>query len=183
MKLVTPATVPSLLLLYLLPKWKLQQLNIFLASHNSAWKNGSSRYPEWWGAGVVICLEQGADLHMAQLVPLPLTVSCFSKIQFFLPFWYWPTRVVPDKGPLNGCVCVVQSCQCYVHLWKVCGPYKHQQTYAEIWYRIALFDITFKGENCRVTRYYMRCYFNCTQKLTCHLDSKTKHRKKEKTKK
>jgi len=33
------------------------------------------------GAGKVICLEQGADLHMAQLMPLPLTVSCFSKIQ------------------------------------------------------------------------------------------------------
>jgi len=30
---------------------------------------------EWWGAGVDICLEQGADLHMAQLMPLPLTVS------------------------------------------------------------------------------------------------------------
>ena len=36
---------------------------------------------EWWGAGLVICLERGADLHMAQLMPLPLTVSCFSKIQ------------------------------------------------------------------------------------------------------
>ena len=33
---------------------------------------------EWSGAGVVICLERGADLHMAQLMPLPLTVSCFS---------------------------------------------------------------------------------------------------------
>jgi len=31
--------------------------------------------------GMVVCLEQGADLHMAQLMPLPLTVSCFSKIQ------------------------------------------------------------------------------------------------------
>ena len=30
---------------------------------------------------MVICLERGADLHMAQLMPLPLTVSCFSKIQ------------------------------------------------------------------------------------------------------
>jgi len=30
---------------------------------------------------VVICPELGADLHMAQLMPLPLTVSCFSKIQ------------------------------------------------------------------------------------------------------
>ena len=29
---------------------------------------------------MVICLERGADLHMAQLMPLPLTVSCFSKI-------------------------------------------------------------------------------------------------------
>jgi len=37
--------------------------------------------PEWWGAGVVTCLERGADLHMAQLMPMPLTVSCFSKIQ------------------------------------------------------------------------------------------------------
>ena len=36
---------------------------------------------EWWGAGVVICLERGADLHTAQLMPLPLTVSCFSEIQ------------------------------------------------------------------------------------------------------
>ena len=36
---------------------------------------------EWWGAGVVICLERDADLHMAQLMPLALTVSCFSKIQ------------------------------------------------------------------------------------------------------
>jgi len=35
---------------------------------------------QWWGAGVVICMERGADLHMAQLMPLPLTVSCFSKI-------------------------------------------------------------------------------------------------------
>jgi len=34
----------------------------------------------WWGAGVVVCLEQGAELHTAQLMPLPLTVSCFSKI-------------------------------------------------------------------------------------------------------
>ena len=30
---------------------------------------------------MVVCLERCADLHMAQLMPLPLTVSCFSKIQ------------------------------------------------------------------------------------------------------
>jgi len=56
---------------------------------------------------VVICLERGADLHMAQLMPLPLTVSCFTKIQIGLPFWYRLTRVVPDKGPLNWYVCVL----------------------------------------------------------------------------
>jgi len=41
---------------------------------------------EWWGAGVVICLERCADLHMAQLMPLPLTVSCFSNIQIGFSF-------------------------------------------------------------------------------------------------
>jgi len=55
---------------------------------------------------VVICLERGADLHTAQLMPLPLTVSCFSKSRLVLPFWYRRTWVVPEKGPLNGCVCV-----------------------------------------------------------------------------
>jgi len=61
---------------------------------------------EWWGAGMVICLEQSADLRMAQLMPLPFTISCFSRIQIGLPFWYRLTRVVPDKGPLNVGVCV-----------------------------------------------------------------------------
>jgi len=40
---------------------------------------------EWWGAGVVICLELGADLHMAQLMLLTLTASCYSKIQIGSP--------------------------------------------------------------------------------------------------
>jgi len=35
---------------------------------------------------VVVCLERGADFHMAQLMPLPLTVSCFSKIQIGITF-------------------------------------------------------------------------------------------------
>jgi len=42
---------------------------------------------ERWVAGMVICLGQGADLHMAQLMPLPLTVSCSSKSRLVLPFW------------------------------------------------------------------------------------------------
>jgi len=52
---------------------------------------------------MVVCLGQGADLHMAQLMPLPLTVSCFSKIQTGFTFLVPATRVVLDKGPLNEC--------------------------------------------------------------------------------
>jgi len=53
---------------------------------------------------MVICLERGADLHMAQLIPLPLTSLASVKSRLVLPFWYRLTQVVPDKGPLNGCV-------------------------------------------------------------------------------
>ena len=58
---------------------------------------------------MVICLEQDAGLHMAQLIPLPLAVSSFSKIQIgftFLVPAQLGSPLVPDKGPLNGCVCV-----------------------------------------------------------------------------
>jgi len=53
---------------------------------------------------MVICLERGADLHMAQLMPLPLTVSCFSKIQIGFTFLVPANLGSPEKGPLNGCV-------------------------------------------------------------------------------
>jgi len=64
------------------------------------WQEGhpACKKTEWQGAGMVICLEQGADLHMAQLMPPPLTVSCFNKIQIGFTFWYRLTRVVPEKG-------------------------------------------------------------------------------------
>ena len=55
---------------------------------------------------MVICLERGADLHMAQLMPLPLTVSCYSKIQIGFTFLVLAHLGSPGKGPLNGCVCV-----------------------------------------------------------------------------
>ena len=38
------------------------------------------------GSGVIICLERCVDLHMAQLMPLPLTVSCSNKIQIGFAF-------------------------------------------------------------------------------------------------
>ena len=64
---------------------------------------------EWWGAGVVVCLEQGADLHMAQLMPLPLTVSCFSKIQ--IGFTFLVLAHLHSPGKRAGCVCV-RACVC-----------------------------------------------------------------------
>ena len=63
---------------------------------------------------MVICLEQDADLHMAQLMPLPLAVSCSSKIQIGFTFLVPRlNRVVPDKGSLNGCECGC-GCVCVV---------------------------------------------------------------------
>ena len=53
---------------------------------------------------MVICLERGADLHMAQLMPLPPTVSCFSKIQIGFIFLVPAHLHSPRKGTLNGCV-------------------------------------------------------------------------------
>ena len=55
---------------------------------------------------MVICLERCTDLHMAQLMPLPLTVSCFSKIQIGFTFLVPADLGSPGKGPLNVCVCL-----------------------------------------------------------------------------
>jgi len=48
-------------------------------------------------AGVVMCLGQRADLHVAQLMPLPLTISRSSKSRLILPFWCRLIQVVLDK--------------------------------------------------------------------------------------
>jgi len=61
---------------------------------------------------MVICLEQGADLHMAQLMPLPLTVSCVSKIQIGFTFLVLAHLGSPEKRAVKRvCVCVcVRAC-------------------------------------------------------------------------
>ena len=56
---------------------------------------------------MVICLEQGADLHMAQLMPLPLTVSCFTKIQVGFTF------LVPAHLGSPGQRAAKWVCVCY----------------------------------------------------------------------
>ena len=69
---------------------------------------------------MVICLERGADLHMAQLMPLPLTVSCFSKIQIGFAF------LVPTHPGSPGKRAVKRVC---VYSWRFtvmrCGTRCH----------------------------------------------------------
>ena len=55
---------------------------------------------------MVICLERGADLHMAQLIALPLTVSSFSKIQIGFTF------LVPAHPGSPGQRAVKRVCVC-----------------------------------------------------------------------
>ena len=57
---------------------------------------------------MLICLERGANLHMAQLMPLPLTVSCFSKIQIGFTFLVPAHPGSPGKRAVKRvCVCVL----------------------------------------------------------------------------
>ena len=66
---------------------------------------------------MVVCLEQGANLHMAQLMPLPLTVSCFSKIQIGFTFLVPAHLGSPGKIAVKWvCVCV---CVCVCLLVRV----------------------------------------------------------------
>jgi len=61
---------------------------------------------EWWGAGMVICLERVSDLHIAEWMPLTLTVSCFCKI--LIGF----TVLVPARLGNPGQRAVKQVCVC-----------------------------------------------------------------------
>jgi len=56
---------------------------------------------------VVVCLEQSADLYMAQLMPLSLTVSCFTKIQIGFTFLVPAHLGSPGQRAIKRvCVCV-----------------------------------------------------------------------------
>ena len=61
---------------------------------------------------MVICLELGADLHMAQLIPLPLTVSCFRKIQIGLTFLVPAHLGGPGQRAIKW-VCVLYLIKCH----------------------------------------------------------------------
>jgi len=64
-------------------------------------------------AGNVNCLERGADLHMAQLMPLPLIVTCFSKIQIGSTFLVAAQPGSPGQRTVKrACVCCVYTFSC-----------------------------------------------------------------------
>ena len=69
---------------------------------------------------MVVCLERGADLHMAQLMPLPLTVSCFSIIQIGFTFLIPAHLGSPGQRVVKWvCVCVCVCVRACLHMLKL----------------------------------------------------------------
>jgi len=89
---------------------------------------------EWWGVGVVICLERGADLHTARLMPLPLTVSCSVKIQIGFAFLVPALLSSPRK------MSVKRVCVCVSHVLPAsnCSVYVHHCTFSGVMYEVAV---------------------------------------------
>jgi len=87
-------------------------LQCFDAVGWAAWRAPGLWKTERWDAGVVICLVRGADLHTAQLMPLPLTVSCSSKIRIGFTFLVPAHPGNPGQRAVKRtcvCVCVVRD--------------------------------------------------------------------------
>ena len=77
---------------------------------------------------MVVCLEQGADLHMALLMPLPLTASCFSKIQIGFTFLVPAHPGSPRKRAIKRvCVCVNKASANNLNNMNVFSMPKHSQ--------------------------------------------------------
>ena len=94
---------------------------------------------------MVICLERGADLHMFQLMPLLLTVSCFSKIQIGFTF------LVPAHPGSPGKRAVKQVCM-------VCDVVTH--------YRYVV--VTVCAEMLSYHRQWLMCFIVWTSSVNCH---------------
>ena len=81
---------------------------------------------------MVICLERDADLNMAQLMPLPLTVFCYSKIQigftFLVPAHPGSPAQRAVKWYVCVCVCVCVTRECV----QVCMPVYSVQCEGEV---------------------------------------------------
>jgi len=121
---------------------------------------------------VVICLERSADLHIAQRMPLPLTVSCSSKIQIGFAFLVPADLGSPGQRAIKQvcvCVCVcVRACVCFV-IWIKRSALTHthtQFTHAAskvtlchcVLYDLPCHSITTMG----VVSYMQACSQNCS---------------------
>jgi len=80
---------------------------------------------------VVICLERGADLHIFQLMPLPLTVSCFSKTQIGFAFLVPAHLGSPGKRAVKW-VCVRVTSKKMIVSCTLCAWPKHCKTLLEV---------------------------------------------------
>jgi len=88
------------MLLHVSEKWCIRFYNLALMLF--VWRqegHPTRKRTEWWDAGMVICLGRGADFHMAQLMPLPLIISCSSKSRLVVVYlsgtgspWYFWTK-------------------------------------------------------------------------------------------
>jgi len=94
---------------------------------------------------MVICLERDADLHVAQLMPLPLTVSCFTKIQIGFTFLVPAHQGSPGKRAVKR-VCVKRVCvlpseiQCCMSVMRSFRKYAKHFQYDRLHYRVTNFS-------------------------------------------
>ena len=119
------------------PKYAFSALTLLVGQQEG---HPARKKTKWWGAGMVICLERGADLHMASV-----------KSRLVLPFWYRLTRVVPEKGPLNWCVCVC-VCVCY-----------YEQTTVSVTCYLLNDQSVMHSESADVSSNYLTAYTNFTK--------------------
>ena len=105
-----------------------------------------------------ICLEQGADLHIAQLMPLPLTVSCFSKIQIGFSFLVLAHPGSPGQRAIKRvCVC---ACVCEF-LWImsiVCGGTLYEDDASKRTLKMALTKILWWILNAVLLFWMQKCF-------------------------
>jgi len=108
---------------------------------------------EWWDAGMAICLERCADLHIAQLMPLPLTVSCSSKIQTGFTFLVPAHPGSPGQGAVKRvCVCVCacsgewsHSYECIRVIFSICVSVHKHIAYLILWVHANSSKFVYRG--------------------------------------
>jgi len=131
---------------------------------------------EWSGTGIVICLERDADVHVVQLMPLLLTVSCFSKIQIGFTFLIPADPGSPGKGPLNGCrhwlvllffCCLGNWPNCLLFMQCICCEYL-QCVFFGGSFRIGLPSVSFLWALLSALTVYFIFYSSCFQQLLKH---------------